>query len=415
MHTFTKSLIRFYTLFLSIFTTGQHINCGAKKEEWITLFVHGNISVKPYLNCKNVILLMRDALEDCEYKISADFLRRDAFFYEIQPMHDLGLVPIKKEYQKKIGDACAASAQLFDFLLEEAGYNQNNNYYLYGWSGLMSHKARVAEAKIFYDELAQLADGYTKEGRQPKIRLIGYSHGGNLCLNLAEYHKTAEKKIPNIDQLILLGMPVQVENDFLAGSDLFKQIYHFYSSADKIQRIDPFSFKRFLSRKRFHQNKPDNLVQIQIAFLEEKLVRKRNRIQKRVLDYSPGHAELWFFGWTPLNYRADFPLYPLALVHLLPILLPSIEAHAEKKEIELAVNLTTQKIIVKKKSATKEVVSSVLLNLDAVKTACELALAYKPLEHTIEAENKHIEEAIRQGRDAHKKKRALKKMGMLYA
>ena len=140
MPRFIKKLPYFCLLFIFTLNTEQEaITPLAKIEEWITLFVHGNISVKPYLNCKNVILLMRDALEDCEYKISADFLRRDPFFYEIQPMHDLGLVPIKKDYQKKIGDACAASARLFDFLLEEAGYNQNNNYYLYGWSGLMSH------------------------------------------------------------------------------------------------------------------------------------------------------------------------------------------------------------------------------------------------------------------------------------
>ena len=41
-------------------------------------------------------------------------------------------------------------------------------------------------------------------------------------------------------------------------------------------------------------------------------------------DSSPGHAELWFFGWTPQNYRDQFALMPLPAVAVFPLILDAI-------------------------------------------------------------------------------------------
>ena len=66
-------------------------------------------------------------------------------------------------------------------------------------------------------------------------------------------------------------------------------------------------------------------------------LKKTNRSgQKRLLrDASPGHLELWFFGWTAFNYRKNFPLYPFSLVHILPLLLNSIEQEERKNHLML--------------------------------------------------------------------------------
>ena len=42
---------------------------------------------------------------------------------------------------------------------------------------------------------------------------------------------------------------------------------------------------------------------------------------KYLRDRSPGHIELWSYGWTPDNYRKNFPLYPLPMVTLYPYLI----------------------------------------------------------------------------------------------
>ena len=48
-------------------------------------------------------------------------------------------------------------------------------------------------------------------------------------------------------------------------------------------------------------------------------------------DASPGHTELWFFGWTPGNYRCHFPLYPLPAASLIPLIVREVENFEEKK------------------------------------------------------------------------------------
>jgi len=366
------------------------------KELWITILVHGNISIKPYLSYKNIVRLMCDAIDNTEYEFSASCIRLDPFFYEVQQMQDLGIQPIDKQSLKR-GDACAAFAQVSDLVHEYAGLAHDVQYYTFGWSGLMSHKKRIEESHIFYEELVALKEQYTAQGFQPKIRIIGYSHGGNLALNLAHAHETRtdeQKKLSEIDQIILLGMPVQSENAHYVESPLFKKVYHFYSSADKIQRIDCFSFKRFFSRKRFKRTCSKNLMQIEISLFKD------------TFDYSPGHTELWFFGWTPLNYRAEFPLYPLSLVHIVPWLLAHIMQGDEEEHLRISVypEQSCMKISPKKGKkidSTKEVVAP-FLSPEQIACLAATAITYAPEKLAVSDENEHVQEALSKGKIMYK-------------
>ncbi|MCZ6902934.1 MAG: hypothetical protein O7C58_01870, partial [Rickettsia endosymbiont of Ixodes persulcatus] len=96
---------------------------------------------------------------------------------------------------------------------------------------------------------------------------------------------------------------------------MFIQIYNIYSRGDCIQKLDCFSPYRFFSRRRFKScgryNVPRKVKQIEVKI---KTPGQRPSNLRRWHDRSPGHFELWNFGW-PLDthsfYRTYFPLTPL--------------------------------------------------------------------------------------------------------
>src|SRR5271154_3157882 len=70
---------------------GKEAVADEKDETWITVFVHGMISIRPYLTINNFIHFMTDTVEDTHYAISVDCIRQDPFFHQNQPMLGLGL------------------------------------------------------------------------------------------------------------------------------------------------------------------------------------------------------------------------------------------------------------------------------------------------------------------------------------
>ncbi len=108
--------------------------------------------------------------------------------------------------------------------------------YVFGWPGVLSSTVRENYAKILYE--------FILTQTQP-INIIAHSHGGNIALNLAKID-TANKI--SIDRLILIACPVQVTTEKYIDSDIFKKTYHFYSTKDMTQILDPqgLSSKHFL-------------------------------------------------------------------------------------------------------------------------------------------------------------------------
>jgi hypothetical protein len=340
---FTKYV---YQIVLAL-TSIMHINSIADqqptKEVWLTIFVHGIMSVKPHLTTANFLRFVNDKVDDTIYAKTVLLMRNDPYFYMNQAMQGLGLKKIDPSKITK-GDASAILAIVFEAVdsFINAETPVTNHYYTFGWSGLMSQKNRILDAEELYKALASEIATFQQQGITPKIRIIGYSHGGNVCLNLARAHEKYHNAIPlSIDETILLGMPVQNETDYLVNDPIFKRIYHIYSRRDRIQKLDFFSFKRFFSRRVFKNRRdfkiPDKLLQIQLKCTREnKTQSQRSTIPGAVYntrsramvsgkshylrDASPGHTELWFFGWTPLHYRKNFPLYPLPAVALIPVI-----------------------------------------------------------------------------------------------
>lgn len=309
--------------------------CATGKDVWVTIFVHGSFSLKPHLNISNIIKMFNDSIEESLYYRSTEINRRDPFFYKNQAMGELGLHRIDITNPTTIL-AAPTVALAYEAISRTAGYPESNHYYTFGWSGLVSNKLRYIEAGFLYKELTKLVNKMRQDGYNPLLRIIGYSHGGNLGLQLGAIHQTKSKEEQVfIDEFHMIGTPIQLETDYLITSPIFKRSYNWYSRGDGVQTLDFFSFKRFFSKKKFSKRNnftpPKNLTQIRLKISE--LIPKNCKYigtipnndkelyrHFREINFDPGHFELWFMGWTTLRYRKEFPINPLPVMIFLPLI-----------------------------------------------------------------------------------------------
>ena len=321
----------------------------SQQESWIIVFVHGIMGIAPHINLQNVGLFIRDEIIDTVYARTVHRMRKDDYFYQDQAMQGFGLLPID-ETKKEPCNASGMTAYIYN-IIDTSVYNgtRKNYFYTYGWSGLLSRSQRYIESEGLLIGLNQLIGSFKLRGITPKVRVIGYSHGGNVCLNLARMH---DEKYPDmemyIDELITIGMPIQRETDFYIASPLFKKIYNIFSQQDIIQTIDFFSCdslfsdREFTSRRLFYVPQKVSQINLKISRLKKSKMpqkkmqalcmdglKKTNRSGQRKLlrDASPGHLELWFFGWTADKYRSYFPLYPLPAAVFIPYFINLAETY----------------------------------------------------------------------------------------
>lgn len=331
-------------LYASMQSDTQPIDINATEPEtWVTVFVHGIMSIQPHLTLQNVMRFVRDDIHHTIYSKTVEYMRLDPYFYLNQAMQEFGLKKVDLN-DLQPGHATNAIAHIYDDVTKMVSPLATTHYYTFGWSGLLSPTSRYADSIKLLNELTnELQEKYWKQGIFPKIRLIGYSHGGNVCLNIAAARQNTNPQSPiSIDELILVGVPIQTETDYLANDPIFKKIYHFFSQADRIQRIDFFSFNRVFSRRYFRNSNnfrvPKKLMQIDMKFTRNAqtsyntperqaatvnfnnpgIISGKSRLLR---DCSPGHLEFWFFGWSPKHYRESFVFNPLPTFITIPYIL----------------------------------------------------------------------------------------------
>jgi len=386
----------------------------SNNETWVTVFVHGSFSLKPHLTLGNAANVIFDHIENSVYYRSTEINRRDPFFYKNQIMDGLGLhkIDIHSPSKEQAGPIAAGT---YEKISQFAGNAPSDEYYAFGWSGLVSHKLRYLEANILYEQLCDLTKKLKAEGKNPKIRVISYSHGGNLSIQLGAVHVT---KAPTdqffIDELYLNGTPIQIETDYLINSPVFKKVYNIYSKADCIQKLDFFSFKRFFSQRKFTSRRnfelPEKLTQIRLSITDytpknitsemafpedEKTLRKY--FKKCV--YDPGHYELWFMGWTILSYRKTFPFNPLPIMDFLPIIVKDLDSKPEISHdiiVEILPYKEMMNVYNYKKFTYKQnlVLQKPFIPKDLLEELKTEALRYEPVNYNLETYNRKMYDAI---------------------
>lgn len=402
-------------------------------EVWMTVFVHGIMSIKPHISLSNFARFMTDDVQNTVYSTTVELMRQDPIFFQNQAMQEIGLKAIDLAKIEK-GYSSGAMAMVYETMSQFADNTtatQKNYYYTYGWSGLLSPKRRYIDAKLLYGELGQEVRNLQAQGINPKIRLVGYSHGGNVLLNLGRIAQE-EPMLPsfNVDQLVLLGTPIQHETDYLVNAPIFKSVYHIYSHDDRIQKLDFFSFNRFFSGQVFKSRKgfdlPDKLVQIQLKCSRNYRNQKRAvhpekhkniavaSKHKKLRNASPGHSELWFFSWTPANYRHYFPLNPLPTASLVPLIINEVETLKAQHSLTtptllLDVRPNYSVILAKNKRTHKVMQVRKFLSSEEFEQLKMRVMAYKPDDYTLEKYNSGIQTAFNRAKTLRKHERVAHK------
>ncbi|HJM68833.1 MAG TPA: hypothetical protein QGF02_02715 [Candidatus Babeliales bacterium] len=299
------------------------------KEQNIVVFVHGTVNAPRTTG--QLIKALRDNTQSSEYGKRTIAMRNDPFFYQSQPIGPLGLRPIDIN-GFRYGDASGLFAHIYDITNTQANPSTNRtNYYTFGWTGQLNRPARIKAAKDLLNALVEEVAIYKESGVKVKIHLIGYSHGGNVCLNLAQI-TPREGALP-IDQLVLLGTPIQRCSHNLIKHTMFKKIYNIYSQKDTVQTMDWFSTDAAPTRKFMNfKNKPlpKKLNQIRIRMIEHKTLNNRS---KRIIT-EPDHSQFWFFSWG--DYKKDSPLDPIPVAAFIPMILNTTQ---KSKLNDLAIDI----------------------------------------------------------------------------
>ena len=120
-------------------------------------------------------------------------------------------------------------------------------------------------------------------------------------------------------------------------------------------------------------------------------------------DSSPGHAELWFFGWTPQNYRDQFALMPLPAVAVLPLILDAVhqfEDHVLFNTPTLVdIRPEHEVMIIKNQKSKRSVVINEFLTHEKMEEIKKFAMQFRPLgAYTADEYEKHIQDALSMAR-----------------
>ena len=392
-----------------------------QKKIRLTFFVHGIMSIKPHLSFANFFRFITDRIEATLYSETVKYMRDDDFFYKNQAMQGIGLHEIDINRVEK-GYASGLVARQFEKVeqLSDPCSNYENHYYTYGWYGLLSTRIRYFDAIPLYRSITAEVAKYRAQGIEPEVRLIGYSHGGNVCLNLGAVRQNEDvDQSIKIDEMILLGVPIQCETDFLLADPIFKRVYQIYSRGDRIQKLDFFSTKRFFSRRIFTERKyfklPKKLTQIQLRMTRGVRGKRRTCLpcfnpndvpsisgkSCRFRDAAPGHIELWFYGWTPANYRPNFILEPLPFMIFLPYIIDEVNENLCRaqnpnpaKPIIMDIRPEYEHMIIKNQKSWKDVTIVEFFDKQTMNELKEMVKPYIPDEYDIQTYDDHIQTSL---------------------
>lgn len=373
---------------------------------WMTIFIHGAIGAEWIFN--SLISVFQDSLDGSTYQKAVSLVRNDPLFFKFQAIQKPGLQKIELSKGASELDASAV-ALMYDQITALTQKSPTiNYYYTFGWSGLVSTTKRLEDAEQLHEELVREVKNISEHHHiTPQVRIIAYSHGGNVSLNLA---KTKQRDLClRIDELILIGSPVQRETDYLVADPMFKKVYNFYSPDDMIQPSDFFSSRVSTRIFKEHRNfsLPKNLQQICVKvanYTPRDPSKRKNKLPTLATNYdkkqvrrsfmNPGHIELWHMGWTPTMYRQNFPLHPLPIVDFTSFITAQVSSDPTLGN-DLIVSIHPAREIMKvsnRHSNTRKIFPFVPQQMLA--TLADLAQTYKPSEEFLRETQRRLSEAV---------------------
>jgi len=195
-----------------------------------------------------------------------------------------------------------------------------NHYFLFGWTGLLSNRARRRAGYALYREISDIRDRVRRVYRcEPRIRLITHSHGSNVALWAAQ--AASEEGTPFcVDLLFMMGAPIQHETISHIQLPFYKSIISSFSYGDTIQSSDYFSTISRQSCQRMA-----DLIDLNQAAQQARGVRADMQYTANLQDNVVTHANMWMMARSEPVFTF---MEPLPLVILAPALFAGISEHA---------------------------------------------------------------------------------------
>lgn len=149
-----------------------------------------------------------------------------------------GYIPKKLKCATELTDSNHPHDVISAFCTGSHPLTSKDQLYFFGWDGFFPIQ-REQEAQRLHDELAQFIEKNGITDKDPlHIRFVTHSHGGNVALCLLDLIDKNKSPIV-VDELILMGCPIQKVTAEYAHAQCVKKIYNLYSEGDDIQKSDP--------------------------------------------------------------------------------------------------------------------------------------------------------------------------------
>ncbi len=184
----------------------------------VNVFIHGTIGIEAAP--LSFLKIKKDNIEDSNYVKQQSRLRNSDWLGKSSIMFGLGLTEINlSEYTSPEAvnfQGAYPIVHAFRHVQNLVEGSSANKYYAFGWTGLLSNKARILAAFQMYVALQKLASEFKQAGWKPKFNLIAHSHGGNCILNLVKVRMFREALLKNQTNVLeLFGLLVHYPKKYL--------------------------------------------------------------------------------------------------------------------------------------------------------------------------------------------------------
>lgn len=146
------------------------------------------------------------------------------------------------------------------------------HYFTFGWSGKLGFDHRQVAGKQLYDELNKLLKKYKlMYGVYPKVRIITFSHGGNVTLNMVGNIDSNHFKDVDLE-LVLMACPVQKQTEQFIKHPAIARSFVIYSTFDLLQVVDRYKYegKKYFPQRTF-ETCNENCKQILVTVNQSRL------------------------------------------------------------------------------------------------------------------------------------------------
>jgi hypothetical protein len=201
---------------------------------WVTIYVHGTTTKS------GLKLLSKFCPDIC---------------YGAPGVHHVNNMPEHAIFRQDVKNLSVGDLKRFD----------PKHFYTFGWSGALSFFEREKAGNELYEGIKNLLEEYKeKYGFYPKIRIMTFSHGGNVALNMVSHLPFFKGEHVHLE-LLIIASPVQKVTEHLIEHPEIDFIYTIASTRDLLQVVDNYKYekKRYFP-ERFFKTTKNNYCQMKV-------------------------------------------------------------------------------------------------------------------------------------------------------